>query len=56
LTKALVHGLVFIIVYHFTHKLVWKTLYGMKEGAIGSNNPKANAKINKWLKKTFNIG
>ena len=24
LTKALVHGLVFALVYHFTHKAVWQ--------------------------------
>lgn len=27
-TQAVVHGLVFAIVYHFTHKMVWKSLYG----------------------------
>jgi len=26
-TKALVHALVFGVVYHFTHKYVWKQLY-----------------------------
>ena len=28
LTVALVHGIVFALVYHFTHKMVWKSLYG----------------------------
>lgn len=27
-TQAVVHGLVFALVYHFTHKAVWKALYG----------------------------
>ena len=28
LTQAVVHGLIFALVYHFTHKMVWKNLYG----------------------------
>jgi len=28
LTVAVVHGLVFGLVYHLTHKMVWKSLYG----------------------------
>lgn len=27
-TKAAVHAVVFAVVYHLTHKLVWKALYG----------------------------
>jgi len=27
LTVAVVHGLVFALVYHLTHKAVWKALY-----------------------------
>jgi hypothetical protein len=27
-TKALVHGVVFAIVFHFTYKMAWKFLYG----------------------------
>jgi cytochrome b561 len=27
LTVALTHAVVFAIVYHFTHKLVWRTFY-----------------------------
>ena len=27
LTTALTHGLVFAAVFHFTHKLIWNTLY-----------------------------
>ncbi len=26
-TVALVHGLVFVLVFHFTHNYVWQTLY-----------------------------
>jgi len=40
LTKALVHGLVFVIVYHFTHKLVWKMTHKIYEGATGSQPAK----------------
>lgn len=28
-TKAIVHGLVFAIAYHFTHKAVWRMVSGM---------------------------
>ena len=27
LTVALVHGLIFALLYHFTHKMVWRALY-----------------------------
>jgi len=27
-TKALVHAVVFALVYHYTHKIVWRSLYG----------------------------
>ena len=27
-TKAMFHAVVFALVYHFTHKMVWKTIYG----------------------------
>ena len=27
-TVALVHGVVFATVFHFTYKMVWKSLYG----------------------------
>lgn len=27
LTTAITHGIVFAIVFHFTHKLVWNALY-----------------------------
>ena len=27
-TQAVVHGLVFAVVYYLTHKMVWKSLYG----------------------------
>lgn len=26
-TVALVHGAVFVVLYHFTHKLVWRYFY-----------------------------
>jgi hypothetical protein len=29
-TKALVHGVVFAIVFHLTYKMAWKFLYGGK--------------------------
>ncbi len=29
LTLAVVHGIVFALIYHFTHKAVWKMSYGM---------------------------
>jgi hypothetical protein len=31
ITVALVHGVVFAIIYHFTHKLVWRATYGTTE-------------------------
>jgi len=30
-TVALVHGLVFAVIFHLTHKLVWNALYGDKK-------------------------
>ncbi len=30
LTVAIVHGLVFALLYHFTHKFMWKTFYSNK--------------------------
>ncbi len=30
LTSAIVHGLIFALVFHLTHKFVWKMLYGKK--------------------------
>jgi hypothetical protein len=30
LTVAVVHGLVFALVFHFTHKFVWKALEGFQ--------------------------
>ena len=32
LTKAIVHGLVFALVYHFTHKAVWHWSVGSTSG------------------------
>lgn len=32
LTVAIVHGLVFAVVFHFTHKIVWNILYGKNKG------------------------
>jgi hypothetical protein len=29
--KAMFHAIVFAVVYHFTHKLAWKAMYGDKE-------------------------
>jgi hypothetical protein len=31
-TVAMVHALVFALVYHYTHKMVWAYLYGPAEG------------------------
>ena len=28
LTVAMVHGVLFAVAYHFSHKMVWKSLYG----------------------------
>jgi hypothetical protein len=33
-TQALVHGLVFALVYHFTHKIVYRVLYEGFQGAM----------------------
>jgi len=30
LTVAVVHGVVFALVYHFTHKTVWRMIYSKK--------------------------
>ena len=31
LTVAIVHGIVFAVVFHFTHKMVWNHFYGNRE-------------------------
>ncbi len=33
LTVAIVHGIVFAVLYHFTHKTVWNMTYGKKHKA-----------------------
>ena len=33
LTVAIVHSIVFAILFHFTHKLVWNMIYGKKNKA-----------------------
>ena len=38
LTVAAVHGVVFALVYHFTHHIVGGILYGGKEGACNCKN------------------
>jgi len=35
-TKALVHGLVFALVFHFTHKMVWNYFYGEMDEDYGN--------------------
>ena len=42
-TVAAVHALVFALIFHFTHKLVWRLgarLEGFTEGAAGSKHKK----------------
>ena len=34
LTAALVHGIVFAVVFHFSHKFIWKVAYGGRESFI----------------------
>jgi hypothetical protein len=31
LSAAIVHGILFVIICHFTHKLVWRATYGTTE-------------------------
>ena len=47
LTKAVVHGLVFALVYHFTHKAVWHWSVGSTSGFMDKkleyfSNPKGS--------------
>ena len=42
MTVALVHGLVFALVWHLTHKMVWRVSMGM-EGFATHNNKKGPA-------------
>lgn len=30
LTSAVVHGLIFAVIFHYTHKFVWNMFYGNK--------------------------
>lgn len=43
MTVALTHGLVFAVVWHFTHKMVWRALYEGFQGSGGSETPKVAA-------------
>jgi thiamine transporter ThiT len=43
LTVAAVHGVVFALVYHFTHHIVGGILYGGKEHATGMKKKLGNA-------------
>jgi hypothetical protein len=52
LVVAGVHAVVFALVYHFTHKLVWKASLGVfghegfkgKEGVVGKKDPSTPGK------------
>ena len=35
MTVAIVHGLIFAVVYHFTHKFVWRATMGIHTGFEG---------------------
>lgn len=37
ITKAMVHGLVFALVFHFTHRMIWNYFYGRWEGFFTGN-------------------
>jgi uncharacterized ion transporter superfamily protein YfcC len=42
--KAAVHAVVFALIYHFTHKMVWRTLYeGFEDAKEGKDTLKAEA-------------
>jgi hypothetical protein len=43
-TVAFVHGIIFAIVYHFTHKLIWSLGRNM-EGMEDSSNNKMNSSM-----------
>ncbi len=44
LTNAVVHGIIFALVYHFTNKHVFKAIYGSTEG-MSMSKPKPTKKM-----------
>lgn len=42
LQKAAVHGLVFAVVYHYTHKSVWNMVQGFQNVVPPANRPMNN--------------
>ena len=42
--KVAVHAVLFALIYHFTHKMVWRTLYeGFEDAKKGKDTLKAEA-------------
>jgi hypothetical protein len=38
--KAMVHAVLFALIYHFTHKMVWNMFYGDAEGFFACKDGK----------------
>ena len=46
LTVAIVHGLIFAVVYYFTHKFVWRATMNIHTGFEGMDTQAAQAVVN----------
>jgi hypothetical protein len=49
LTVAIVHGLIFAVLYHFTHKFVWRATMNIHTGFEGMDTQAAQAVVNSCI-------